>query len=635
MKEGEDSLGLNRKIPRRDMLKGMGALAAGTLLPGSHAQAAAHVPGGQLRANPPGLTGMRGSHPGSYEAAHEHMRSPSRSYSVDDKSTRYDLVVVGAGLSGLAAAYFFKQQNKNAKILILDNHDDFGGHAKRNEFTVRGRQLIGYGGSQTMVTPSSYSRTVKDLLEALDIQPSRFNTAYDQEFYIRNKLGPGIHFDKASFGVERVVRYDLGIFDGYIPLAPSTLTAAEMVAQMPISRAAQAQLLHVITSTRDVLPEYRGWRKQEYLYYISYRTFLEKHLGITEPEVFKVLQNLAFDSGVGIEAVNALSALEFGGLPGWDAAGLPPYEAGEPYIHHFPDGNATIARALVDKLIPEASNSTSIDTLVTAQFDYGALDQPGQDVRLRLNSTVLHVENDPSNKQVNLAYQSGGDSFGVKASYCIMAGYSAMLPYIVKGLPAQQSTALSEQVKIPVLYTNVALRNAQAWYNMQLGGAVAPGGYHVTACLDFPVSWGDYKHPQTPEEPVLVHMERFPHHANAGLTAKQQHRLGRQELLTTSFETIERNIRVQLGGLLAEGGFDPARDIEAITVNRWGHGYASWYNPLFEPNYDDDDDPRYAHVQARTRVGRVAIAGSDAAADALMDAAIEQGYRAVQDLAKV
>ncbi|MEM7002020.1 MAG: FAD/NAD(P)-binding protein [Pseudomonadota bacterium] len=640
--DGKDSLGLNRKIPRRDVIRGLGAVAVGSMLSGCSPEAdrrsdigleQASLPASSPpAASPPALTGMRGSHDGSFTAAHEHVSNPQPLPALDDAAARYDLVVVGAGLSGLAAAYFYKQQHRDAKILILDNHDDFGGHARRNEFTVNGRQLIGYGGSQTMSEPSSYSDTVKALLGDLDIELSRFESAYDQDFYRRNELGPGIHFDKANFGVERVVRYDLGVFDGYIPLALSELSPAEMVQQMPITPAARQQLLEIITTTEDRLPQYQGWDKQSYLYYISYKAFLQQHLDVSEPDVFRVLQNLPFDSGVGIDAVDALTALEFSGLPGWDAAGLGHYEAREAYIHHFPDGNASIARALVAKLMPAVVGTASVDALMTSTVNYAALDQPGQDVRLRLQSTVLQVENDSNGQSVSVVYQRGDQKAGVRADHCIMAGYSSMLPYIIKGLPEAQAAALSEQVKVPVLYTNVALRNWQAWSNMKLGGAIAPAGYHVTACLDFPVTWGDYQHPKNPDEPILVHMERFPHHANAGLSAKQQHRLGREELRSTSFATIERNIRTQLGGMLAEGGFDPARDIEAITVNRWGHGYASWYNPLFEENYDDDDDPRYAHVRGRKRFGRIAIAGSDSAAIALLDAAIDQAARAVDEL---
>ena len=149
---------------------------------------------------------------------------------------------------------------------------------------------------------------------------------------------------------------------------------------------------------------------------------------------------------------------------------------------------------------------------------------------------------------------------------------------------------------------------------------------------DFPVSIVDYSYGKEPEDPTTIHMERFPHVSGQGLTPRDQFRLGRYELLSTSFETIERSIREQLAGMLTKGGFDPARDIEAITVNRWAHGYAYFANPLFDPYYEDPDDERYPHVRGRKRFGRIAIANSDAAASAMLEAAVEQGHRAASEL---
>jgi spermidine dehydrogenase len=199
-------------------------------------------------------------------------------------------------------------------------------------------------------------------------------------------------------------------------------------------------------------------------------------------------------------------------------------------------------------------------------------------------------------------------------------------------LPAEQREALAFQVKSPILYTSVALTNWRAWKKMGIGAVYAPGSYHIHATLDFPVSLGGYSYSSGPDEPIVVHMERFPHVNNENLTAVEQFRRGRYELLSTSFGTIERNVRVQLAGMLGEGGFDPAVDIAGITVNRWAHGYARFYNPLFDPIYEDDDDERYPHMRSRKPFGPIAIANSDSAASAMLEAAVEQGHRAVSEL---
>jgi len=614
----------------------MGALAASALCTQPHQLFALEHTG--AAGYPPALTGFRGSHVGSFEVAHQLPRTGRRDWGTVQRpdSDIYDLVVVGGGLSGLAAAHFFLKQKPKARILILDNHDDFGGHARRNEFQVGGRTLIGYGGNQSLEAPSGYSDVVKGLLRDLGVDIKRFDTAYDQEFYKRNGLAAGFYFNRRDWGVDRLVPFDLGSFGYFLPLAPSPLLPEEAVAQMPISQPARREFLRLLVTDQDQIPEIPPDAKEEYLYTLSYRDFLSKHLNIREPEVFTVLQDLTTDSGVGIEATPAFDALDYAGLPGWDAAGLPDSEEFEPYIHHFPDGNASIARLLVREMIPAVAPGNTMDDVVTARFDYSKLDRASSPIRLRLESTVVGVEHDgdpESAKRVGITYVRGGRAYRVLGHSCVLACDHAMIPYLCPELPAPQREALALQVKTPMLYTTVALRNWQAWKKLGIGAAVAPGSYHINAILDFPVSLGGYSFAKGPDDPIAVHMERFPHRSNEGLTLREQTRIGRREMLTTSFETIERSIRSQLAGMLAAGGFDPARDIEGITVNRWPHGYSyTWYNPLFDPVYEDDDDERYPHFRARKRFGRIAIANADAGANAMFETAVEQGYRAVTEL---
>jgi spermidine dehydrogenase len=635
MKSSDRKLGMDRPISRRDLLQGMGTLSAAAMLPTP--VLAGIADSAAPSRYPPALTGLRGSHVGSFEVAHQLARDGRVDWGPVERSDEvYDLVVVGAGISGLSAAHFYRKENPRASILILDNHDDFGGHAKRNEFTVNDRTLIGHGGSQTLQEPSSYSAVVKGLLDDLGVDVKQFDRgAYDQDFFTRNGLRAGIYFNRDQWGVDRTVPLEIGYFDGYIPLAASSLSAQQAVAQMPISEKAKKQFLRLLTLRQDQIPEISPDDKWRYLSSISYRDFLIKHIGITELEVFEVLQDLAVDSGLGIEAVPAIGAIGYMGLPGWDAAGLPDQEDDEAYIHHFPDGNASIARLIVRELIPGVASGHSMEDVVTADFDYSKLDLPDSIARIRLDSTVTRVENDgnpKSSKGVGVTYVRHGQTFQVRAAGCVLACNSRIIPYLCPELPEPQRKALSRQVKMPILYTSVALRNWQAWKKLGIGGVLAPGSYHINATLDFPVSLGDYQYSSGPDQPVIVHMERFPHRSNSGLSPHEQYRLGRHELYTTSFETIERNVRLQLAGMLGEGGFDPAEDILGITVNRWAHGYATWYNPLFETVYEDDDDERYPHMQARKPFGRITIANADSAANAMLEAAVEQGYRAVSEL---
>jgi spermidine dehydrogenase len=641
MKKSDDYLGMDRPITRRDMLNGLAGLAVTSLMPPlSWAEQARETkPKDLIDATyyPPQLRGLRGNHEGSFEVSHQLARKGQTDWGPVQSGADfiYDLVVVGGGISGLSAAYFYRKKHPNAQILILENHDDFGGHAKRNEFEVNGRTLIGYGGAQTMQEPSGYSRIVKDLLGDLGVEPKVFNTAYDQEFFKRHKLGAGIHFDREIWGEKRMVPYDLGAFDDYIPVMPSRLSAEQAVDKMPISAEAKKQFVGLLTTKDDRLSKIPKADKWDYLYNISYRDFLVKHLGISQAEVLAVLQDLTVDSGVGIDSINAFNAMSYGGLPGWNATGLPALESDEAYIHHFPDGNASIARQLVRKMIPAVAPGESIESIITAHLDYSQLDQADAKVQLRLNSTVTHVQNssDPEDTaQVTVSYVQNGQAYQIKARGSILACNSSMIPYLCPELPQAQREALAFQVKIPILYTTVALRNWKAWKTLGIGATVCPGSYHINAMLDFPVSLGDYRFSETEDQPVIVHMERFPHRYDEGLTAQQQYRLGRYELLTTPFDVIERNVRSQLQSMLGDGGFNAAEDIVGITVNRWSHGYSYWYNPLFDTVYDDDDDPRYPHMIGRKPFGHISIANADSAANAMMESAIEQAHRAVAEL---
>jgi len=609
---------MDRPIARRDFLSGVSVALTGSLLGASRIQAAGLLqPQEEPAAYPPALTGMRGSHPGSFEVAHSLRNGPWPEPGIETGES-FDLVVVGGGLSGLAAAHFFRRlAGSDARILILDNHDDFGGHAKRNEFRHGDRLLISYGGTQSIDTPSGYSAAAIGLLRAIGIEVERFYQYFDQDLFKSLGLGRAVFFDRETFGADRLV-----VGEGSRPWR-------EFLAEAPLSEAARRDIARLHEGKADYLPGLSKAQKLAQLRRISYRDFLLKVAGVHEDALpFFQARPHGFWA-LGIDALPALDLLHYG-YPG--AAGMDIDEGSarrtEPYIFHFPDGNASVARLLVRSLVPDAVPGATMEDVVSTRVEYSRLDQPGTAVRIRLNSTVVQVRHsDPAQSEVLVRYVRDGRTYRVKAKLCVLACYHAIIPQLCPELPEAQRTALADAVRAPLVYTNVLIRNWSSFARLGLQAAHCPGGYHSSFSLDFPVSIGSYRFSRSPDEPTVLHLVRVP--LAPGLSQREQHRAGRHDLLSASFATFERSIRDQLGRALSAGGFDPARDIEAITVNRWPHGYAFSPNTLFDPDWKKDEKP---WVIGRARFGRIAIANSDAGADAYTNVAIDQAHRAVADL---
>lgn len=646
MKQSDRNLGMDRSISRRDLLLGMGASAASAFVPGqAFADEMLRLEGTDGPYYPPGLTGLRGSHVGSFEVAHQLAREGRRDWGSisDPDADTYDLVVVGGGVSGLSAAYFYRQQHPDARILILDNHDDFGGHAKRNEFQVGDRTLMTHGGSEILEGPEYYSDIANGLFHDLGIQPQRLADGFDFDFYKRHELTAGTYFDRETFGTDLTLAHPLvdnNHYDGWVSVAAPKLTHEDAIRQMPISEAARREMMRLITSNEDVIAEHAFASDEDYLNSISYREFLSRHMDIQEPEIYTIMEDLGTDWCVGIEAIPALEAF-YWGLPGINSTSLGSDDSSSGFgsesspTYHFPDGNASVARMLTRNLIPDVAPGSTIEDLVFAAFDYSMLDRADSKVRIRLQSTAVHVEHEgapKSSNHVDVTYVQNEQASRVRARHCILACYNQIIPHLCPELPDAQRAALNTMVKSPIIYTNVALRNWQSWKNLGVGALINPGSYFVTSLLDYPADFGDYRYPRNPEEPAIVHMTRFPHRSNAGLTPSEQKVAGRHELFATPYETIERHVRQQLAGSLSPGGFDPARDIEGITVNRWAHAYINRANPLYDEMHEDRNDERYPFVRGRKPFGRIAIANSDAGSSSLLNIAIDQAHRAVNEL---
>ncbi len=644
----DKELGMRRDITRRDFLNGIAMTSGLAMLPPHLLAALQHDLDPEKSPNyyPPGLTGLRGSHVGSFEVAHNVRDGDfwQKAGAPTATGETFDLVVVGGGISGLSTAYFFRKSNPNARILIIENHDDFGGHAKRNEFIVGDRKLLGFGGTFSIESPAPYSAVAKGVVEDLGIDVASYPKYVSKDLYSSLGMRPNIFFDKETFGVDKLVinPAPIGAIESSDSFRGSPGAWRSFLADAPMSARAKQDFQGLFTNSPDYFPGLSSDEKKDRLARIGYAKFLTDIAHVDE-EVVKLYQAAPQGLfGVGIDAVSAQDAWGLG-LPGFAGMKLQPGPGkgmnrdaipnaeAERYFFHFPDGNASIARMLVRKLIPQAIAGDSATDIVTAKANYAKIDDPASPVRIRLNSTVVRVKHvgDPVNaKEVEITYSRLGKLYSVRAPFTVLACWNMVIPYIAAELPVRQKQALQSAAKVPLLYTNVVIRNWTSFQKLGASSVYSPGCYHSAFTLDMPVSISDYQCSKSPDQPIVIHMMKTP--CAPGLAARDQHRMGRIELFMTEFETMERKIRDQLSRAMGAGGFDPARDIAAITVNRWPHGYAYQYNSLWDKFWIDGGETPCE--VARKPFGRITIANADAGAYAYTDGAIDQAWRAVNQM---
>ncbi len=569
MNDEDKLLGMDHSITRRDFLQGVALSLAASRL--GSAQDPPPTP------YPPLLHGLRGQDPGSTELGHR-IRDGKTEIQTDvvDTGEHYDLIVLGAGLAGLCSSYVYRRERNSARILLLDNQDDFGGHARRNTFEWNGTTLIAPGGTFALENPEDSPRGAEEILESIGIDLQLLEGYRDRDFFKRYGLSYGVFFDPRTYA---------GIQPTWVNQFYD-IPYKEFFRRSGIPEEAQRELVNLYTTRRMYLA---GGDRETALAGMTWEQFIRETMGLGDHAVrFANLYSTDL-VGLGCDAVSALDGFEIGpgfsgmGGPGFvDRNGIPRY--GYRPVHRFPDGNHTIARLLLKKILPAAvptedtvgdvDTEDTVDRMAgvfNSRIRYDQFDRPEHRVRIRLRSLAIRVEQIENGSRVAVYYtQPDGRVHRVTARGVVVAAWGMAAKHIVPELPVEQKSALEQYRYCSALYINVLLRHWRPIADIGAFEMQWPDGYCTWMHVSDPLLVGAYQPEYHPDKPTVLSMYKYVY--KPGLPPGDQMKLGRYEMESKSFEDYEREIRSELNHAFGPWGFDAAKDILAITVNRWGHG---------------------------------------------------------------
>ena len=616
----EKELGLDRTITRRDFIYGSSLLVGGTMA-GAGNTAAQEEYAFDVGADwygPGGVGDYAPSHgntPRLIRNAHEIRagRYELRPRDALDSGEEYDLVIVGGGLSGLSAAFHFNRLRPAGRALLLDNHPIFGGEAKRNDFDVNGVRVSGPQGSNDCAVQAE-TGDPDDYFTGLNI-PRELEYAEPGG----DARGMRIPLDNYEHLHWHEAKFDVGHFfrGAGTPWVKDVWKSG--LGATPWPERARESFARVRTTEVEDADDKRRWLDS-----MTMKSYYEDELGLA-PEVTKFYDPIvASIIGLGCDATSAFWGLHFE-LPGFKR----PERYNELVLHSFPGGNAGIARHFAKKLVPDAIEGSTLRDVLFGPIRFDRLDAAGNPVRIRLNSTAVRVEHDGapgSAERVVVHYVHGGRLHRLRAKTVVLASGGWVNRHIARELPDGHRKAYEAFTHSPVLVANVALTNWRFLVRLGISAALWTGGFGFACNIRRPMIVDGRSQPLHPDEPIV--MTFYVPIFKPGLPKKEQGIAARAEMLGTSFTGYEMQLREQMTAMFADGGFDAARDIAGIILNRWGHAYV---NPGPGFRFGTDGEPAPSDV-IREPIGRIAIGHSELRGHQNWTGAAGEGRRAVEML---
>lgn len=547
--------------------------------------------------------------------------------SAKDTGETYDLVVVGAGFSGCTAAFTFLKEKPDARVLILDNHDMFGGEARQNEFEVDGYKLWAPQGSTGAVWPLAAAKRVGMFSPIWD------ELGLPQEFEWQESKQSTLKIPVDNYTPMHVAWEvtDLGWYHKGHPMAVNPWS--NRFKEVPIDDKTRNDLIWMETYRQP--PDREDWA--EWLDSMTYEEFLVNEMGIDNPKITEYLApfGAAMGMGLGPDVISAYQAQNFlqpGVIQYARYAGL-----GDPtdymILAQWPGGNTGTLRHIVQKLSPDIFGKTStLNEVLSNPIDKTVIDEPGRPVRMRLGSLVVRVEHEGSAgraKSVNVTYLKDDKMYEVKARRVVMAGQQHVNKRVVADLPPTYREAMDQFMHAPMMMVNVALRNwkfldklgvaSVRWFDDDLGWFTTLRRQMI---LD-----GDEPMPLEPDKPTVLTM--YNSFCQLGVPVAQQCVNGRMMMFGMTYADIEKKVRDQFTDMFAAGGFDADRDIAGIIVNRQGHAYAATPPGFF---FGKDGKPTASDV-IRKPHGRIAFAHAELMGMQMWEGAVHEGERAGHQVA--